>query len=80
MIVYIKTVNGKNIAIEIDNNDLVYDIKYKLQNIENITIEDQDLIDEENNKLQNEKKLNIYNIKNGAYIYMLTKFNYYYGL
>ena len=69
MQIFIKTLNGNSITINVNSTDTIISIKNKIREKEGVPIEIQRLT--YNKNLINEKTLSDYNIQNGSNILLL---------
>ena len=69
MQIFIKTLNGNSIIINVNSTDTIISIKNKIREKEGVPIEIQRLT--YNKNLINEKTLSDYNIQNGSNILLL---------
>lgn len=72
MQIFIKTLPGKSITLEVELTDYIYIIKTKIKNIEGIEEERQRLIFE-NNNLDDNKTLADYNIQNESILNLVIR-------
>ena len=70
--IFIKTINGKTITLSIQENELVADIKTKVQEKEHIPA-DQQILTYKGKNLENDKTLDDYNIKKGDTLHLSTR-------
>ena len=70
--IFIKTINGKTITLSIQENELVADIKTKVQEKEHIPA-DQQILTYKGKNMENDKTLDDYNIKKGDTLHLSTR-------
>jgi ubiquitin len=70
MHLFVKTLTGKTITLEVEPDDLIESVKSKLQDKEGVPLDQQKLIFK-GNELQSDTKLYDYNVKNESVIHMV---------
>ena len=70
--IVIKTLNGKTLNVKVDPNEMVYNLKFRIQKIESLPINKQRLIFN-GIQLEDNRTLIYYNIKNGSVLNLVLR-------
>ena len=72
MQIFVRTLTGKTIALEVSPNDTIGNVKVKIQDKENIPCYQQRLVFD-NKQLEDDKTLNDYNIERDNTLHIVLK-------
>ncbi|KAM0935603.1 putative Ubiquitin-like domain-containing protein [Dioscorea sansibarensis] len=72
MTIYVKTLTGKSIKLEVEKSDTVWNIKSKISEKEDISIEEQRLVFS-GKQLEDDRTLADYEVQAGSTIYLVLR-------